>query len=183
MCVVDHRSALTRRVPIAQSWCKSTQMRDQTTNDDGVAAESGAAQTQHGGRERPVLVSAVLTLRRYAEAVAGWIGRPATLRFVPWNELCTMVDEEDAAICDHVADNPHCSSAKAPRLLDNRPRYSSLKAVHGAPIWLMARDVIDPLPPQPLRGASLLPSPLARRGSPRLRGPARETCALVSLPG
>ena len=80
-----------------------------------------------------------LTLRGYAEALATWFGQPARLRFMPWEEWRTTVSEEDGeATWDHVAHSPCCSIAKAERLLDYRPRYSSLDAVKEALEWLIA---------------------------------------------
>lgn len=82
---------------------------------------------------------AAVTLRGYAEAVAGWFGREARLRFVPWEEFKTLVSPADAeATWDHIAHSPNCSIAKATRLLDYRPRYSSLQAIHESVDWLIA---------------------------------------------
>jgi len=82
---------------------------------------------------------AALTLRGYAEAMAAWFGQPARLRFLPWEEWKTTVTEEESrATWDHIAHSPNCSIAKAQRLLNYQPRYSSLQAVQEAVEWLMA---------------------------------------------
>ncbi len=71
-----------------------------------------------------------LTLRGYAEAVAGWFGREARLTFLPWDRWRRTVSDRDAAIThDHIAHSPHCSMEKAGRLLGFRPRYTALEAV------------------------------------------------------
>ncbi|MCI0394164.1 MAG: NAD-dependent epimerase/dehydratase family protein [Chloroflexi bacterium] len=87
---------------------------------------------------------AALTLRGYAEAMAAWFGQSANLRFLPWEEWRTTVSEvEAAATWDHIAHSPCCSIAKAERLLNYRPRYTSLQAVQEAVSWLIEHGVID----------------------------------------
>jgi len=87
---------------------------------------------------------AALTLRGYAESVAAWFGQPARLRFMPWEEWrATVSEEEAAATWDHIAHSPNCSIAKARRLLDYCPRYSSLQAVREAVEWLMEKGTIE----------------------------------------
>jgi nucleoside-diphosphate-sugar epimerase len=97
------------------------------------------------GESFHVVSPGALTLRGYAEAVAGWFGQPARLRFLPWEEWRTEVAQEDAEMTwDHIAHSPNCSIAKARRVLDYRPRYSSLQAVHESVGWLAAHEVIRP---------------------------------------
>jgi len=90
------------------------------------------------GESFHVVSPAALTLRGYAEAMAAWFGQPARLRFLPWEEWRDTVSAEEAeATWDHIAHSPNCSIAKAQRLLDYRPRYSSLQAVYEAVSWLI----------------------------------------------
>ena len=90
------------------------------------------------GESFHVVSPAALTLRGYAEAVAEWLGQPARLAFRPWPEWHTSVTEAEAnATWDHIAHSPNCSPAKAERLLDYRPRYSSLQAVYESVQWLI----------------------------------------------
>lgn len=85
------------------------------------------------GESFHVVSPAALTLRGYAEAVAGWSGRTADFRFLPWEEWKTTVSNEDAAgTWSHIAHSPNASIAKARRLLGYQPRYSSLEAVREA---------------------------------------------------
>jgi nucleoside-diphosphate-sugar epimerase len=89
------------------------------------------------GESFHVVSPAALTLRGYAEAVAGWFGQEARLRFLPWEEWrATVTPEEAQATWDHIAHSPNCSIEKARRLIDYQPRYSSLQAVHEAVAWL-----------------------------------------------
>ncbi len=81
---------------------------------------------------------AALTLRGYAESVAGSFGKEAKLRFLPWERWKQTVSDEDAdATWDHIAHSPNCSIEKARRLLGYEPRYRSLEAVREALSWLI----------------------------------------------
>lgn len=98
------------------------------------------------GESFHVVSPAALTLRGYAEAVAAWFGQSARLRFVPWEEWRSSHSEaETTATWDHIAHSPNCSIAKARRLLDYRPRYSSLQAVYEALSWLIEHVPLDPI--------------------------------------
>jgi nucleoside-diphosphate-sugar epimerase len=95
------------------------------------------------GESFHVVSPAALSLRGYAEAMAAWFGRPAELRFLPWDEWkATVTEAESAATWDHIAHSPCCSIAKAERLLNYRPRYSSLQAVQESVSWLIEQRVI-----------------------------------------
>jgi len=79
--------------------------------------------------------------------VAGWFGRPANLRFLPFEEWKGTVSDENAAMTeDHITHSPCCSIAKAQRLLDYQPRYTSLQAVYESVSWLIDHGVIDAPP-------------------------------------
>ena len=95
------------------------------------------------GESFHVVSPAALSLRGYAEAVAAWFGQPANLRYLPWETWRTTVSPEEAeATWDHIAHSPNCSIAKAQRLLDYRPRYSSLQSVYESVQWLIDNKVI-----------------------------------------
>lgn len=80
---------------------------------------------------------AALTLRGYADAVAGWYGREAQYECLPWDEWKTTVKEEDWKYTrNHIMHSPNCSIEKARSLLGYTPRYTSLEAVHESVIWL-----------------------------------------------
>jgi nucleoside-diphosphate-sugar epimerase len=110
---------------------------------DDVAQAFVKAMTHWGsavGESFHVVSPAALTLRGYAEAVAAWFGQPARLKFLPWNEWRETVAPKDAAVTwDHIAHSPNCGIAKAERLLDYHPRYTSLEAIREAVTWLIAQ--------------------------------------------
>lgn len=86
---------------------------------------------------------AALTLRGYAEAAFGWFGHEPRLKFLPWEQWRQTVSPDEAqATWDHIQHSPSCSIAKAQRLIDYRPRYSSLEAVHEALDWLIANGAV-----------------------------------------
>ncbi len=96
------------------------------------------------GESFHVVSPAALTLRGYAEAVSGWFGHPARLSFLSWEVWRETVSEKEAAATwDHIAHSPNCSIAKAKRLLDYNPRYTSLQAVHEAVNWLLEHGTIS----------------------------------------
>jgi len=118
---------------------------------DDVAQSFTAAMANRSvavGESFHVVSPAALTLRGYAEAVAGWYGRTADLAFLPWEQWRQTVEPDAAgATWDHIAHSPNCGIAKAARLLDYRPRYSSLEAVREAVEWLAARGSVPSFRP------------------------------------
>ncbi len=90
-----------------------------------------------------VVSPAALTLRGYAESVARWFGQIANLTYLPWEEWKQTVSEEYAAqTWDHIAHSPNASIAKAQRMLNYQPRYSSLQAIREAVDWLVENQKI-----------------------------------------
>lgn len=90
-----------------------------------------------------VVSPAALTLRGYAESVARWFGQIANLTYLPWDEWKKTVSEEYAAqTWDHIAHSPNASIAKAQRVLNYQPRYSSLQAIREALDWLVENQKI-----------------------------------------
>jgi nucleoside-diphosphate-sugar epimerase len=85
------------------------------------------------GESFHVVSEQALTLRGYAMAMAKWFGQEAKLSFQPWEEWKKTVSQRDAELTwDHTAHSPNGSIAKAKKLLDYQPRYSSLQAVQEA---------------------------------------------------
>lgn len=71
-----------------------------------------------------------VTLRGYAEAVAGWYGHEPRLSYLPWERWRETVSEQDADVTyEHLSHSPHCGIEKSRRLLGYRPRYTGLEAV------------------------------------------------------
>lgn len=86
---------------------------------------------------------AAVTLRGYAEAMAAWFGKEPNLAYLPWPEWQRTHSETEAtATWDHIAHSPNCSIAKAERLLDYKPRYSSLEAVQESVQSLVERGIV-----------------------------------------
>jgi len=82
------------------------------------------------GNSFHVCSPAALSMIGYAESVAGWYGREARIRFLPWEEWRQGVSEKEAGITwDHIARSPNYSIEKARRLLNYQPRYRSLDAI------------------------------------------------------
>jgi nucleoside-diphosphate-sugar epimerase len=82
------------------------------------------------GESFHVVSPGAITLRGYAEQVSAWFGKKAQLRFLPWDQWKETVSKEEASSTwDHIAHSPNCSIGKAQRLIDYRPRYTSLEAV------------------------------------------------------
>lgn len=100
------------------------------------------------GQSFHVVSPAAVSLRGYAESVATWFGvgyngQASKLTFMPWDTWrATVPEKEAAATWDHIAHSPSCSIAKAQRLINYQPRYSSLQAVHEAVTWLIEHQVI-----------------------------------------
>lgn len=96
------------------------------------------------GRAFHVCSERALTLRGYAEAVAGWFGVQPQLTYAPYEQWATEVDDKNAAVThDHISRSTHVSIERARRLLGYAPRYSSLQAVREALAWLVAAGRVD----------------------------------------
>jgi nucleoside-diphosphate-sugar epimerase len=82
------------------------------------------------GESFHVVSPAAVTLRGYAEAVARWFAKEAKLEFLPWEQWKeSLPAEEVRQTWEHIARSPSASIAKAQRLIDYRPRCTSLQAV------------------------------------------------------
>jgi nucleoside-diphosphate-sugar epimerase len=97
------------------------------------------------GESFHALSPAALTLRGYAEAVAGWFGRTTDLTFAPFDAWREGVSEREAeATQSHLEHSPNCYSIeKSQRLLAYRPRYGSLQGVRESVSWLVDRGIVQ----------------------------------------
>lgn len=85
-----------------------------------------------------------ITLKGFAEKVAGWFGQEARLKFEPWDSWAAQWDPVDAqATWEHVSRSPSASIEKAVSTLGYQPRYTSLEAVFEALTWLVADGQVD----------------------------------------
>jgi nucleoside-diphosphate-sugar epimerase len=99
---------------------------------------------QASGEAFHVVSDRAVTLRGYAEEVAGWFGRAADLQFLGWDQWAKLQEPRDAAATfDHVAHSPSISISKISRALGYDPAYSSLAAVHESLDWLVQNGRVD----------------------------------------
>ncbi len=85
-----------------------------------------------------IVSESALSLRGYAEAVAGWFGKQANLCFLPLEAwTATLSDDYADSANTHLAHSTNCSIDKARRLLEYAPRYTSLEAVYESVMWLV----------------------------------------------
>ena len=95
------------------------------------------------GESFHAVAAGAMTLRGYAEGVATSFGREADLEYLPFGDWARTVSEADAEITwDHIAHSPHCSMAKAERVLGFRPAYSPLETVLDAIAPLVSEGTI-----------------------------------------
>ena len=79
-----------------------------------------------------------LTLRGYAQAMYAWFGKETNIRYMAWDQWKKNVSQEDAEqTWEHISHSPNYSSVKAKRLLDYKPRYTSLQAIQESVQWLI----------------------------------------------
>lgn len=96
------------------------------------------------GESFHVVSPAAMTMRGYAASLAAWFGKPARLKFVPWEEYRAAVSAEDAQwTWAHLAHCSNYSIAKAQKLLDYQPRYSSLEGVCDSLAWQIERGKLQ----------------------------------------
>jgi nucleoside-diphosphate-sugar epimerase len=96
------------------------------------------------GESFHVVSEAAVTLRGFAESVAGWFGREARLAFLPWDDYQSAVAPEHAqATWEHISRSPSMSIAKARGRLGYEPRYTSLQTAADAVRWLARNGEID----------------------------------------
>ncbi|WP_239640404.1 NAD-dependent epimerase/dehydratase family protein [Halogeometricum pallidum] len=98
------------------------------------------------GESFHVVSPRALTLRGYAEAVAGWFGRDADLTYLPFNEWADRPEYDDTdveATEEHIRYSPNASIEKARERLGYEPRYTSLEAVREAVEALVEAGEID----------------------------------------
>lgn len=90
------------------------------------------------GQSFNIVAAQAMSMRGYAELIGEWLGKPAVLKFVPWEQLQHTLGKEDAEITeDHLIHSPCCSIEKATRLLHYQPRYTSIAAIQESIQWQM----------------------------------------------
>ncbi|MEO5889597.1 MAG: NAD-dependent epimerase/dehydratase family protein [Ferruginibacter sp.] len=113
---------------------------------DVAAAFLNAVESRPGciGESFHVVSEQALTLRGYAAAMSKWFGKEAMLRFLSWEDWQKTTSETNAELTwDHIAHSPNGSIEKAKRLLNYKPRYSSLQAIQEAVNYYFAEKNMD----------------------------------------
>ena len=88
-------------------------------------------------------LSRQITLRGFAEWSYRYYGHEPNLEFLPVEELADSLSDEDAFfVRDHLYRSPNCSIAKAQRLLNYAPRYTTFQAIEEALVALEAKGEI-----------------------------------------
>jgi nucleoside-diphosphate-sugar epimerase len=96
------------------------------------------------GENFHVVSPGAVSLRGYAESVSEWFSHPARLKFLSWPEWRATVSDEDADwTLEHILHSPNCSAAKAKRLIEYMPRYTTLQAVRESLDWLIADGRVE----------------------------------------
>ena len=96
------------------------------------------------GEDLNVTSAAAVTVRGYADVVAGWFGRSAELESVTWEHFRAETPTEHADITWEHLVRSHCASIdKARSLLGYEPAYTSTEAVLESVRSLVARGELD----------------------------------------
>jgi nucleoside-diphosphate-sugar epimerase len=96
------------------------------------------------GNAYNVVSERAMTLRGIAAAVAGWFGREAELRFMPFEQFRAGTDGELADTSwEHIARSHSMSIDKARQQLGYTPRYTSLQAIADGLAWLAGHGHVD----------------------------------------
>lgn len=89
------------------------------------------------GESFHILSERALTWRGYAEALGAWYGKPANLKFVPFEEFKETTSPGEAQTSwAHLAHSSNGSIEKARLVLGYQPRYTSLEAIQESLTWL-----------------------------------------------
>ena len=96
------------------------------------------------GNAYNIVSERAMTLRGIATAVARWFGREADLRYMPFEQFRSGVDDELAdSSWQHIVRSHSMSIDKARRQLGYAPRYTSLQAIAHGLAWLAAHGHVD----------------------------------------
>ncbi|MGN6412758.1 NAD-dependent epimerase/dehydratase family protein [Flexivirga sp.] len=103
-----------------------------------------AHREQAAGEDFNITSAAALSVRGYAQAVAGWFGQEAILHTVTWEEFRAATTAEHAALSwEHLDRSPCFSVQKAGELLGYQPRHTSLETVLESLRWLLEHGRLD----------------------------------------
>jgi nucleoside-diphosphate-sugar epimerase len=129
-------------------------------DDVAQAFERALSRPAAIGASFHVVAEQAMTLHGLAAGVARWFGREPVLEFIDWAEFDRRVAPEHAeATRQHTFRSITASIARAMKVLDYVPRYSSLDALHEALAWLVANGQADV-------GGQQFPAPSPDSGEP-----------------
>jgi nucleoside-diphosphate-sugar epimerase len=129
-------------------------------DDVAQAFERALSRPAAIGASFHVVAEQAMTLHGLAAGVARWFGREPVLEFIDWAEFDRRVAPEHAeATRQHTFRSITASIARARKVLDYVPRYSSLDALHEALAWLVANGQADV-------GGQQFPAPSPDSGEP-----------------
>jgi nucleoside-diphosphate-sugar epimerase len=96
------------------------------------------------GESFHAVAPAAMTLRGFAESVAGWFAREPVIKYLPWKEWCEVIKDEGfiTSTWNHIAHSDNYSIEKGRRLIDYNPRYSILQAVYESVSAMIESKVI-----------------------------------------
>ncbi|MBL7254161.1 NAD-dependent epimerase/dehydratase family protein [Paractinoplanes lichenicola] len=91
-----------------------------------------------------VVAEQAMTSRGLAAGVAAWFGRTPSLDFVDWPEFAERAGKENADVTrEHIERGIAASIDRARTILGYAPRYTSLEAMHGSLLWMVAHNQAD----------------------------------------
>lgn len=95
------------------------------------------------GESFNIVSAQAMSMYGYTEMMGEWFGKPAEIQLLPWEKWQHTASEEDAVITwDHLIHSPCCSIEKAKRILQYKPRYSSIAAIQESVEWQMSYNKI-----------------------------------------
>jgi len=82
------------------------------------------------GESFNIISNHAVTLKAYANQMARWFGQEANISFLPWDKWKETVTESDAELTwKHLVHSTNGSMAKAEKLLNYKPQYTSIQAI------------------------------------------------------
>ncbi|BDZ49938.1 hypothetical protein GCM10025867_21790 [Frondihabitans sucicola] len=103
-----------------------------------------ARQAEAAGNSFHVVSERAITLRGFATAIARHYCQEPNLRFVPFDELRTLIPADSAeASFQHASRSHSVSIERARRVLGYAPRFTTLEAVLDGLAWLRAEGRVD----------------------------------------
>lgn len=85
------------------------------------------------GESFNIVSNHAITLKAYANEMARWFGQEANISFLPWDKWKKTVTKSEAELTwKHLEHSTNGSIAKAEKLLNYEPKYTSIQAIQEA---------------------------------------------------